>query len=82
MSASSLPTAYCPLPTHPIASARIRTWNTAFEAPHDRPFHHEGVFVSAFCLLPSALDSEPSAGIEPATRRYEGRVMPTSPIGQ
>ena len=50
------------------ASARIRTRNTAFEAPHDLRFTTKA-------------DQEPVAGVEPATRRYEGRVMPTSPIG-
>ena len=61
------------------ASARIRTRNAAFEAPHDHPFQHGGFLPSAFILLPSNL--EPVAGFEPATHPYEGRVMPTSPIG-
>src|SRR5258707_11107304 len=56
-----------------IASARIRTRNAAFEAPHDHPFQHGGFLGTS--------SSEPVAGVEPATRRYEGRVMPTSPIG-
>src|SRR5207248_204249 len=49
---------YCRLPTahrrliH--ASARTRTRNTAFEAPHDCPFHHGG------SLHPSPLFSLPS----------------------
>ena len=76
---SFLPTAHCPL---------IHMPPPGFEPGTQRSkrrmivrFTTEAFFVSAFCLLPSALDSEPSAGIEPATRRYEGRVMPTSPNG-
>jgi hypothetical protein len=36
---------------------------------------------SSFILQRSSMDSEPVAGFEPATHPYEGRVMPTSPIG-
>jgi hypothetical protein len=49
---------------------RDRTGNAELEAPSDRPFHHGD---------PS---HKPVAGIEPATRPYEGRVIPTSPIGR